>query len=77
VSSPIEIRIFCEHCGKKYQEKDLNNLYKIKRSEIQNVAIKKETDKEKFKQQVTLYRCRSCGHALRVKNYERPKQPEN
>lgn len=77
MSFQTELRIFCEHCGKRYQEKDLNDLYQLKRSEIQNIILKKETDKEKFKKQVTLYRCKSCGHSLRVKNYERPKQPEN
>ena len=75
MSSQTETQIFCERCGKKYFDKDLANLYQIKRSDIQN-TIKKETDKEKIKKQVTLYRCRSCGNALRVRTYERPEQPK-
>jgi DNA-directed RNA polymerase subunit RPC12/RpoP len=75
VSSQIETQIICDHCNKKYFEKDLLNFFQIKRSDIQN-TIKKDSDKEKIKKQVTLYRCRSCGHALRVKKHERPEQPE-
>lgn len=76
MSSPTEIQIICNNCGKKYQEKDLPNLFQIKRSEIQNYIGKKETDKEKLKKQVTLYRCRHCGFTLRARTYERPKQPD-
>jgi len=76
VSSQTNIQIICENCGKKYQEKDLPDLHQIKRSELQNYIGKKETDKEKLKKQVTLYRCRSCGFTVRIKTYERPKQPE-
>ena len=75
MSSQTETQIICEYCNKKYLEKDLSSLFQIKRSDIQN-TIKKDSDKEKIKKQVTLYRCRSCGHALRVRKYERPEQPK-
>ena len=75
MSSQTETQIICEYCNKKYLEKDLSSLFQIKRSDIQN-TIKKDADKEKIKKQVTLYRCRSCGHALRVRKYERPEQPK-
>jgi len=75
VSSRTETQIICVNCGKKYLDKDLESLYQVKRSDIQN-TIKKDSDKEKIKKQVTLYRCRSCGNALRVRTYERPEQPK-
>ena len=75
MSYQTETQIICDYCGKKYLEKDLPNLHQIKRSDIQN-TIKKDTDKEKIKKQVTLYRCKNCGHALRVRKYERPEQPK-
>ena len=65
------MHIICDNCNKKYFEKDLEKLVKISRSEIQNIVTKKETDKEKFVKQNTLYRCVSCGHALRGKKNER------
>jgi rubrerythrin len=65
------MHIICDNCNKKYLEKDLEKLIKISRSEIQNIVNKKETDKEKFIKQNTLYRCISCGHALRGKKNER------
>ena len=61
----------CDNCGKKYLEKDLEQLTKISRSEIQNIIMKKETNKEKFVKQNTLYKCISCGHALRGSKNER------
>lgn len=73
MSSRTETQIICANCGKKYLDKDLENLYQVKRSDIQN-TIKKDSDKEKIKKQVTLYRCRSCGNALRVRTYEQPEQ---
>ena len=76
MSYQTETQIICDNCGKKYLEKDLENLFQIKRSDIQN-AIKKDDEKEKIKKQVTLYRCRSCGHALRVRKYERPEHTKN
>ncbi len=76
MSFQTETQIICDNCSKKYFEKDLPNLYQIKRSDIQN-AIKKDSEKEKFKKQVTLYRCKACGHTLRVRKYERPEQPKN
>lgn len=75
MSSQTETQIICDNCSKRYLEKDLINLYQIKRSDVQN-TIKKDSDKEKIKKQVTLYRCKNCGHALRVRKYERPEQPK-
>ena len=65
------MHIICDNCNKKYFEKDLEKLVKISRSEIQNIISKKETDKEKFVKQNTLYKCISCGHALRGSKNER------
>jgi DNA-directed RNA polymerase subunit RPC12/RpoP len=65
------MHIICDNCNKKYFEKDLEKLVKISRSEIQNIVTKKETDKEKFVKQNTLYKCISCGHALRGSKNER------
>lgn len=76
MSSQIETQIICDYCANKYLEKDIADLHQIKRSDIQN-TIKKDSDKDKIKKQVTLYKCRFCGHALRVRKYERPEQPKN
>jgi len=65
------MHIICDNCNKKYFEKDLEKLVKISRSEIQNIVTKKETDKEKFVKQNTLYKCISCGYALRGSKNER------
>lgn len=65
------MHIICDNCNKKYFEKDLEKLVKISRSEIQNIVTKKETNKEKFVKQNTLYKCISCGHALRGSKNER------
>lgn len=65
------MHIICDNCNKKYFEKDLEKLVKISRSEIQNIVTKKETDKEKFVKQNTLYKCINCGHALRGNKNER------
>ena len=66
---------FCEKCGKKYSETEINNLFEVKRSSIQNIAVKKkEEDRKEFLKQPSIYRCNSCGFTLRVFNHERTKK---
>ena len=61
----------CENCGAKYTETSIKELVEVKRSALQNIIKKNEDDREEFKIQPSIYRCKHCGFTLRVKNNER------